>query len=165
MININKKTQKHQLVQNRMKSLSSFAAIEHRLEIVRSFKEVVWINDSKSTDMGATAFSIENIQGPLIWIVGYSELDRNLDIIQELAQQKVTEIICYGKFETEIKYYFAAKIKYSYKQDLSSAIDLAHENAVPGSSVLFSPACPSFLNYDNYQQRGDHFKELVNQIS
>ena len=164
MIKTGNKTQKHQLMKNRMKSLSSFTSIEHRLELVRSLNEVSWINDSKSTDMGATAFSLENVQGPIVWIVGHNEGERNLDLVNELVQDKVVEIICYGNFETKIKYYFASKIKYTYKQELHDAIALAFQNAKPDSCVLFSPACSSYLNYDNYKERGDHFKEIVNQL-
>jgi UDP-N-acetylmuramoylalanine--D-glutamate ligase len=164
MININKKLKSNQLVKSRMKSLASFSDIKHRLEIVKTVNEITWINDSKSTDAGATAFSLENLEGPIIWLVGFSENKRNLDLVNQLAQEKVSEIICYGNFETELKYYFAAKIKYGYKKDLSAAIHLAVQNAKPGYTVLFSPACSSYLNYDNYKQRGNHFKELVNTI-
>ena len=49
-------------------------------------------------------------------------------------------------------------------KELSEAIQLAHSNAMPGHIVLFSPACSSFLNYNNYRERGDHFKTLVDQL-
>ena len=111
------KTLKDQMLQNRKESLSSFTAIDHRVETVREIDNVLWINDSKSTDMGATAYSMENLQAPLIWIVGCDENERNLDIINDLALEKVKEIICYGKFETAIKYHFAAKIKSTYKKE------------------------------------------------
>ena len=56
------------------------------------------------------------------------------------------------------------KIKYAYKKELSEAIQLAHSNAIPGQIVLFSPACSSFLNYNDFRERGDHFKTLVDQL-
>jgi len=159
-----KKLVSAELVENRKKSLSLFSGIENRLEVIKTKDEVTWINDSKSTDIGATAFSLENLDGPLIWIAGYSETKRNLDLINELALEKVDEIICFGNFETELKYYFAAKIKYSHKASLHHAVELAAQNAKKGDTILFSPACTSYLNYDNYNQRGNHFKELVNKI-
>jgi UDP-N-acetylmuramoylalanine--D-glutamate ligase len=164
MLKLNIKNKQHLLVQNRMKSLASFSAIEHRLEVVRTHNDITWINDSKSTDAEATSFSLEKLQGPLIWIAGYNENKRTLELIREQVQQKVVEIICFGQFETELKYYFASSIKYGYKKDLKKAIDLAASNAKSGTSILFSPACPSFLNYDNYKQRGNDFKNLVNKI-
>ncbi len=164
MLKTDKKLKNNQLVQNRMKSLASFSSIEHRLEVVKTLDGITWINDSKSTDAGVTAFSLENLQGPLIWIVESSETKRNLDLIHDLALNKVVEIICYGDFETELKYYFAAKIKYSYKNNLSDAVRMAVENAKSGYTVLFSPACSSYLNFKNYQERGDNFKKLVNEI-
>ena len=152
------------LIQNRQRSLASFSSIEHRLEVVRQINDVLWINDSKSTDMGASSFSLENLPENIIWIVGYDENKRNLDIITDVILDKLDQIICYGHFETEIKYHFASKIKYAYKKELSDAIQLAHNNALPGQIVLFSPACSSYLNYENFRERGNHFKTLVEQF-
>ena len=152
------------LVQNRQQSLASFSSIEHRLEVIREKDDVIWINDSKSTDMGASCFSLENLHENIIWIVGCDENKRNLDIETHVAIDKVDQIICYGHFETEIKYHFASKIKYAYKKELSDAVQLAHSNAIPGQIVLFSPACSSFLNYKNFRERGNHFKSLIDQL-
>ena len=164
MLKTDKKLKVNQLVQNRMKSLASFSAIEHRLELVKTIDGVSWVNDSKSTDAGVTAFSLENIDGPIIWIVESSESKRNLDLLHDVALNKVVEIVCYGNFETELKYYFAAKLKYSHKSNLLDAVSLVAQNSKPGSTVLFSPACSSHLNFKNYQHRGEYFKELVNTI-
>jgi UDP-N-acetylmuramoylalanine--D-glutamate ligase len=164
MLKTDKKLKTNQLVQNRMKSLASFSAIEHRLEIVKTIKGVSWVNDSKSTDAGVTAFSFENLDLPIIWIVESSENKRNLDLLHDLALKKVVEIICYGNFETELKYYFAAKMKYSFKDNLLNAVSLAVENSKSGTTVLFSPACPSYSNFKNYQERGEYFKKLVNEM-
>ena len=62
---------------------------------------------------------------------------KEIDIIKEVALEKVDQIICYGNFETEIKYYFASKIRYAYKKELKEAIQLAHEHAKAGNTVLF----------------------------
>ena len=105
------------LIQNRQESLASFSSIEHRLEVIREMNDVLWINDSKSTDMGASCFSLENLPENIIWIVGYDVNKRNLDIITDVAVNKVDHIICYGHFETEIKYHFASKIKYAIKKN------------------------------------------------
>ena len=152
------------LVQNRQQSLASFSSIEHRLEVIREKDDVIWINDSKSTDMGASCFSLENLHENIIWIVGCDENKRNLDIVTDVAIDKVDQIICYGHFETEIKYHFASKIKYAYKKELSDAVQLAHSNAIPGQIVLFSPACSSFFNYKNFRERGNHFKTLIDKL-
>ena len=125
------------LVQNRLQSLASFSSIEHRLEVIREKNDVLWINDSKSTDMGASCFSLENLHENIIWIVGYDENKRNLDIVTDVAIDKVDQIICYGHFETEIKYHFASKIKYAYKKELNEAIQLAHSNAYQVKSCFF----------------------------
>ena len=120
-----------------------------------------WVNDSKSTDIGATAFSLENLEGPIIWIVGETQQERDLDIIYDLVLSKVDEIIYYGSHETKLKYRFGSKVKYSQLFDIESTVKMALKNQSKNISVLFSPACSSFLTHDNYQARGEYFKSLI----
>ena len=97
---LKQKSIRKQLLNKRKESLNSFSSIEHRLEFFSDKLEKIWINDSKSTDTGATAYSLSKIQGPIIWIVGQNQSPRDLDILEDLVLSKVTEIIYYGKHET-----------------------------------------------------------------
>ena len=85
---------KDKMLQKRMENLSSFSAIEHRMELVQTKDGSLWINDSKSTDMGATAFTLEQLDGQIVWIVGCDESNRNLELVKDLVEQKVQKIIC-----------------------------------------------------------------------
>ena len=82
---LKQKSIRKQLLNKRKESLNSFSSIEHRLEFFSDKLEKIWINDSKSTDTGATAYSLSKIQGPIIWIVGQNQSPRDLDILEDLV--------------------------------------------------------------------------------
>ena len=161
---LKQKSIRNQLLNKRKESLNSFTSIEHRLEFFSDKLEKIWINDSKSTDTGATAYSMLKIDGPIIWIVGQNQSPRDLDILEDLVLSKVSEIIYYGKHETNIKYLFGSKIKYSQLSTIKDSVNMALNNPTKNISVLFSPACSSFITHKNYQLRGDYFKNLIHSI-
>ena len=161
---ISKTTLKNQLKKNRKKALNSFFSKDHRLELVSEFHGKVWINDSKATDIGASAFSLENTNGPIIWIVGESKVKRDLDFVFEIVVSKVDQIIYYGNYETHLKYKFGSFLKYAHVNDIKEAVKVALENQIDNSTILFSPACTSFPSHENYKTRGDYFKLLLRTI-
>jgi UDP-N-acetylmuramoylalanine--D-glutamate ligase len=161
---LKQKSIRNQLFNRRKKSLNSFSSAEHRLEFFSAKLEKIWINDSKSTDAGATAYSLSNIDGPIIWIVGQNQSPRDLDILASLVLSKVTEIIYYGKHETNIKYLFGSKIKYSQLSTIEDSVNMALSNPTKNINVLFSPACSSYITHKNYKLRGDYFKNLIDSL-
>ena len=161
---LKQKSIRNQLFNRRKKSLNSFSSVEHRLEFFSAKLEKIWINDSKSTDAGATAYSLSNIDGPIIWIVGQNQSPRDLDILASLVLSKVTEIIYYGKHETNIKYLFGSKIKYSQLSTIDDSVNMALSNPTKNINVLFSPACSSYITHKNYKLRGDYFKNLIDSL-
>jgi UDP-N-acetylmuramoylalanine--D-glutamate ligase len=161
---LKQKSIRNQLFNRRKKSLNSFSSVEHRLEFFSAKLEKIWINDSKSTDTGATAYSLSNIDGPIIWIVGQNQSPRDLDILASLVLSKVTEIIYYGKHETNIKYLFGSKIKYSQLSTIEDSVNMALSNPTKNINVLFSPACSSYITHKNYKLRGDYFKNLIDSL-
>jgi UDP-N-acetylmuramoylalanine--D-glutamate ligase len=161
---LKQKSIRNQLFNRRKKSLNSFSSVEHRLEFFSAKLEKIWINDSKSTDTGATAYSLSNIDGPIIWIVGQNQSPRDLDILASLVLSKVTEIIYYGKHETNIKYLFGSKIKYSQLSTIEDSVNMALSNPTKNINVLFSPACSSYITHKNYKLRGDYFKDLIDSL-
>ena len=131
---------KNKLFVKREQSLNDFSSIEHRLDFFSKSNGKSWINDSKSTDIGATAFSLENIDGPIIWIVGETQQERDLDIIYDLVLSKVEEIIYYGSHETKLKYRFGSKVKYSQSLDIKSAVKMALKNQSNNCLLYTSPS-------------------------
>ena len=161
---LKQKSIRNQLLNKRKESLNSLSPIEHSLDFFSNKLEKIWINDSKSTDTVSTAYSLSNIDGPIIWIVGQNQSPRDLDILEDLVLSKVTEIIYYGKHETNIKYLFGSKIKYSQLSTIKDSVKMALNNPTKKISVLFSPACSSYITHKNYQVRGDYFKNLIHSI-
>ena len=156
-----KKLEVNPILKNRQKALSEFSSIAHRMELVCSINNKNWINDSKSTDLGAASFSIEKLEEPIIWLVGSDGSHRDLDLVKDIVLKKVKKIICFGDFETDLKYAFGGKIKYALKNNLIDAVQLAYDCAIDNANVLFSPACSSFNNYKDFRDRGNHFISLV----
>ena len=157
---------RNDLLKQRNISRSTFSDIAHRLETIIEYNGVEWVNDSKSTDIEATSFSMEMINKPIIWIVGADESRRNLILVKKLVKYKVLKIVCFGAFDTAIKYSLGDIVEsYAYKQKLSEAVKVAFEWSKKGELVLFSPACPSIGQYENYRERGSHFSELVMKLT
>jgi UDP-N-acetylmuramoylalanine--D-glutamate ligase len=156
---------KEQLLNARKKSMSLFSDIAHRLESVSTKKGVEWINDSKATDLDSAYYSLELMEKPIIWIVGSSENEQDYSVFNKLVKYKVKQIICFGNYETKIKYSFANLVdSYAHKSTLDEAVALASEWSTNEDVVLFSPACSSFEFYEDFRARGNHFKELVNKL-
>jgi UDP-N-acetylmuramoylalanine--D-glutamate ligase len=156
---------KQQLLQARKKSMSLFSDIAHRLETVAVVNGVEWINDSKATDLDSAYYSLELMEKPIIWIVGSSDVEQDYSIFNKLVKYKVKQMICFGNYETRIKYSFANLVDtYAHKNTLDEAVALAAEWSMEDDVVLFSPACSSFELYEDYRARGEHFKQLVNQL-
>jgi UDP-N-acetylmuramoylalanine--D-glutamate ligase len=164
--NVQSQSLKNQLLQARKKSMSLFADIAHRLETVAEVNGVEWINDSKATDLDSTYYSLELMEKPIIWIVGSSDVEQDYSIFNKLVKYKVKQMICFGNYETRIKYSFANLVDtYAHKNTLEEAVALAAEWSSDEDVVLFSPACSSFDLYEDYRARGEHFRQLVNQLN
>lgn len=159
---LKRKSHKEQLIDARNKSRSLFGDIAHRLESVIELDEVEYINDSKSTDLDSTYYSLELIGKPMVWIVGSTDLENDYSIFEKLVKFKVKSIVCFGPYETRIKYSFANLVDtYAHKVTLEEAVEIAKELSLPGDAVLFSPACPSYDLFSDFRERGNTFKKLI----
>jgi UDP-N-acetylmuramoylalanine--D-glutamate ligase len=156
---------RNQMLEARKKSMSRFSDIEHRLESVATKNGVEWINDSKATDLDSTYYSLELMEKPVIWLVGSSDVEMDYSVLDKLVKYKVKKIICFGGYETNLKYSFANMVDgYAHKSTLEEAVATAAEWSENDDVVLFSPASSSFNLYDNYQFRGEHFRNLVGRL-
>ena len=153
------------LIASRQAGRRSFSDIDHRLQTVLLKDQVEWINDSKSTTLASTAYALEVIQKPIIWIAGTNDSKRDFSVVEKLIRIKVCKIICYGKFHTSIKYSLSSVVDgYAYKNELSDAVEIAKQWSHKGYAVLFSPGCSSYEKFDDYKDRGNEFINLVNQL-
>lgn len=156
---------KNELLEARKKSLASFSDMGHRLESLGFFDGVEWINDSKATDLESTHYALSLFKQPIIWIVESSTLDRDYSVFEKLARYSVKTIVCFGDYETNIKYTLGGVVtNYAHKQSLEEAVLLVKGLCEENEVVLFSPACPTNSNYDSYKERGEHFNRLVSSV-
>ena len=145
--------------------LATFQAVEHRLEKVLSIKDVLYINDSKATNVDAAWYALECQTRPVVWIVGGTDKGNDYSTLIPLAKEKVKAMICMGLDNHKFHESFEGIVPEIH--DVTSAADavkLAHSLATAGDCVLLSPCCASFDLFKNYEDRGRQFKEAVRNL-
>ncbi|MBR5956570.1 MAG: UDP-N-acetylmuramoyl-L-alanine--D-glutamate ligase [Bacteroidales bacterium] len=147
--------------------LSTFQAIEHRLEPVLSVGGVLYINDSKATNVDAAWYALECQKRPVVWIVGGTDKGNDYSVLTDLVRDKVKAIVCLGV--DNHKFYEAfesivGKDKMVETRSAEEAVKAASKFAVDGDVVLLSPCCASFDLFTCYEDRGEKFKEAVRNL-
>ncbi len=148
-------------------SLMSFQPIEHRLEPVLSIKDVLYINDSKATNIDSAWYALECQKRPVVWIVGGTDKGNDYSILTQLVREKVKAIVCLGVDNTKIHAAFEGIVGSEKMKDTKSAAEAvraARDFAESGDVVLLSPCCASFDLFENYEDRGAKFKEAVRNL-
>ena len=143
-------------------SLLSFTAVEHRLERVLKIQNRTYINDSKATNVNATFYALESMEGQTVWIVGGVDKGNDYSSLLPLVREKVKAIICLGVNNDKIIESFSPVVDLLVEtQSMSEAVKMAHQLADKREYVLLSPACASFDLFKNYEDHGNQFKEAV----
>lgn len=148
-------------------SLATFQPIEHRLEPVLSIKDVLYINDSKATNVDAAWYAIECQSRPVVWIVGGKDKGNDYEVLKPLVKEKVKAIVCLGVDNSKIREAFEGIVGCENFVETRSAEDAVKESskfAAPGDVVLLSPCCASFDLFHNMEERGERFKEAVRRL-
>ena len=141
----------------------AFKAVEHRIEFVAEKNGVAYYNDSKGTNPDAAIKGIQAMNRPTLLIGGGYDKESSYDEWIESFDGKVCYLVLIGQTKEKIK---AAAERLGFTdiilcEDLKEAVRVCAEKANPGDAVLLSPACASWGQFDNYEQRGDMFKEYV----
>lgn len=143
-------------------SLTTFQAVEHRLEQVAEINGVKFINDSKATNVNATYYALESMKQPTVWIVGGVDKGNDYTEIEALVKRKVKAIVCLGIDNQKILDFFKDKKELIYStSSMEEAVKISKSLAKSGDTVLLSPCCASFDLFDNYEDRGTKFKKEV----
>ena len=146
-------------------SLATFQPIEHRLEPVLSIKDVLYINDSKATNIDSAWYALECQKRPVVWIVGGTDKGNDYSILNDLVREKVKAIVCLGVDNAKIHAAFGSMGKpMADALSAEEAVRKSAEFAAPGDVVLLSPCCASFDLFKNYEDRGQQFKEAVRKL-
>lgn len=146
-------------------TLLSFTGVEHRIEKVRVFQGVTYINDSKGTNVDSTIKAVQSMKAPTVILLGgYDKHTDFMPLCREMVQSgQITHAVVMGETARQIRTqleeagYTAIVQAYS----MEDAVDRARQLAVSGGNVLLSPACASFDMFRDYEQRGEVFKQIV----
>ncbi|MFA5713842.1 MAG: UDP-N-acetylmuramoyl-L-alanine--D-glutamate ligase [Bacteroidales bacterium] len=146
-------------------SLSNFVGIEHRMERVIKIKNVLYINDSKATNVNSVWYALESVEGPVVWIAGGVDKGNDYSTLEKLVRDKVKMIIALGEENSKLIEYFKEKVPQIYEcSSMEDAVKEAYKVAQPGETVLLSPACASFDLFKNFEERGKKFKEALSKL-
>jgi UDP-N-acetylmuramoylalanine--D-glutamate ligase len=143
--------------------VEAFKAVEHRLEFVAQVDGVDFYNDSKATNVDATAKAVASFSSGIHLILGGKDKDSDYRQLAELLRARVRAIYTIGSAATKIESQLRGVVPILSSETLDNAVNAAASAARPGEVVLLAPACSSFDQFENYEQRGRVFKELVSQ--
>ncbi|MFL5960085.1 MAG: Mur ligase family protein [Gaiellaceae bacterium] len=147
-------------------ALCSFPGVPHRLELVRELRGVRWVNDSKATNTAAARRGVAAYDAPLRLILGGSLKGEDFAPFARDLPVNVRSLYLVGEASDELAAAFdAAGRSYLRADDLPTAVASAAADAAPGDVVLLSPACASFDQFANFEERGDAFRRLVQELA
>jgi len=145
-------------------ALSGFKGLPHRMELAGEISGVTYIDDSKGTNVGAMARSIESQIAPVILIAGGRDKESDFTPLQGLVQKKVKRLILLGETREKLARCFAHHPAVECVDSMEEAVERAASCAEPGDVVLLSPGCTSFDMFGDYAHRGDVFKKAVAEL-
>ncbi|MFT6369126.1 MAG: UDP-N-acetylmuramoylalanine--D-glutamate ligase [Maribacter sp.] len=145
--------------------ISNFQGAPHRLEKVLKINHVQYINDSKATNVNATYFALDSVKTQTVWVVGGVDKGNDYTALMSLVREKVKAIVCLGMDNTNIKETFGNVVDLVVETyAMEEAVKVAYKIAERGDTVLLSPACASFDLFENYEDRGNQFKNCVKNL-
>jgi len=141
--------------------LRSFRAIPHRVEPVREVDGVLWVNDSKSTNVTSTEVAIAALDRPFVLLLGGRHKGEPYTRLAGLLRGRCRAVVAYGEAQPLVVRDLAEALPVVTAGAFGEVLAQARRLARPGDAVLLSPACSSYDMFDNYEQRGEHFRAAV----
>jgi UDP-N-acetylmuramoylalanine--D-glutamate ligase len=146
-------------------SVAGFAAVEHRLELVKVVNGVEFYNDSKATNVDAAMKAVASFPGGILLILGGKDKDSDYTLMSGMLKERVKIVYTIGSAAEKIERELGGVVKIVSAETLQAAVAKAAKAATAGDVVLLSPACSSFDQFENYEQRGRVFRQLVNELN
>lgn len=147
------------------KAVSEFGGVEHRLEPVATIQGVAYYNDSKATNVDATIKALESFPGRIHIILGGKDKGSDYTVLAPLLRERVKAAYLIGAAAEKIASQIQGTTRLVQSGTLDRAVRQAWESAVSGDVVVLAPACASFDQFENYEQRGRVFKDLVKALA
>ena len=146
-------------------SLSDFQGVPHRLEKVATVRGVLYVNDSKATNVNSCWYALQSMKSRIVLILGGTDKGNDYKEIEHLVKEKVRALIFLGKDNKALHDFFDGKVPFIFDAEtMSKAVNIAYDVAEKGDVVLLSPSCASFDLFENYEDRGNQFKECVRRL-
>jgi len=124
---------------------------------------VLWINDSKATNVASTRVALEAMDRPFVLLAGGHDKGEGFAALAA-SLRDCRRVIAYGETAETFRADLGGSVEMEVTDDLASAVRAAARIAGPGERVLLSPACPSFDQFRDFEARGNEFKRLVNEL-
>ncbi|PSR10846.1 MAG: UDP-N-acetylmuramoyl-L-alanine--D-glutamate ligase [Candidatus Arcticimaribacter sp.] len=146
-------------------SLMNFKGAPHRLEQFLRIQSVNYINDSKATNVNATFYALDSVKSQTVWIAGGIDKGNDYSALLPMVREKVKAIICLGVDNKKLLAVFGPVVDIIVEtRSIDEAVKIAHKIAGKKETVLLSPACASFDLFENYEDRGNQFKQAVQKL-
>ncbi|WP_149304712.1 UDP-N-acetylmuramoyl-L-alanine--D-glutamate ligase [Pareuzebyella sediminis] len=146
-------------------SIANFQGAPHRLEKVLKIGHVQYINDSKATNVNSVFYALDSVKTPIVWIAGGQDKGNDYKELMPLVREKVKAIVCLGLDNEKLKYAFGNVVDLMVETfAMEEAVKVAYKIAERGDTVLLSPACASFDLFENYEDRGNQFKNAIKNL-
>jgi UDP-N-acetylmuramoylalanine--D-glutamate ligase len=146
-------------------AVKSFRGVEHRLEYVAEIAGVRYYNDSKATNVDATLKALDAFPGRILVILGGKDKGSDYTVLQKPLKEKAILALLIGAAADKIEKQITGSVAIERAGTVENAVQAASQAARPGDVVLLAPACASFDQFQNYEQRGRVFKELVGKLA
>ncbi len=145
-------------------AICSFRPVTHRMEPICEVDGILWINDSKATNVDSVTYALNGIDRPMVWIAGGKDKGNDYEVLKDIVDGAVHTLVCMGLDNKKLIDSFSGVIPNIIStHTLADAMDSAREAARGGDVVILSPACASFDLFRSYEHRGDMFREWVEQ--
>ncbi|MFT4635500.1 MAG: UDP-N-acetylmuramoylalanine--D-glutamate ligase [Arenicella sp.] len=148
-----------------VEAVMNFKGLPHRMQTIATIDHVSWVNDSKATNVGATATALNNIEQKVVWIAGGQAKGANFDELKSSVNSNIRQLILIGEDAPIIESALRGLLPISFAINMQDAVDQAVNLASAGDVVLLSPACASFDMYDSFEHRGREFKRSIDALN
>ena len=145
--------------------LSTFSGVPHRLEKISEINGVIYINDSKATNLDAVNVALQSFSQPVILLLGGVDKGGDFRSLLPHTHKYLKTVIAFGQAKELILLAFGDAVRSTSAMDLNKALTLAQNYSQPGDIILLSPGCASFDEFDSFEHRGDYFRDLVSSMN
>jgi len=152
----------HQVIQA---ALDAFPGLEHRLELVGEWSGVSVYNDSKATNVASAVTALESLEGPIILLAGGRDKGGDYAPLRKAIEERVKAVILMGEAQARMQEALQGSVPLHQVEGMKQGVQLAWRLARAGDTILLAPACSSFDMFENFEERGRVFKEIVRKLA